>query len=477
MFCLIASTHSSLASSQFSQAEKNEHLSGGSHTHRLKAHRDSFLQPSPVLDLDEGLNFKVGQAIFEKIWVFSPSSTTASDGLGPLYNARSCHRCHIRNGRGQEPLLHDGDTNSKSPVSLFLRLSVPATTAEEKAMLDSGKIGFIPEPTYGSQLQTFAYPGGKSEGQLLVRYQTKDVQLNGEVVTLHAPEYQIINLGYGPLHNDLQFSPRTAPPMIGLGLLDTIDASDIKKLADPRDKNQDGISGKINWVWNIEQKAPAIGRFGWKASKPTLKQQNGAALNGDIGISSMLYPNPAGDCTMQQPACHQQPHGNSAIHDGLEASEKMMDLLLHYTRFIAVPPRRDVAKPNVLAGKKLFHEAGCASCHQPSFVTSKEAKPAQLANQKIWPYTDLLLHDMGEGLADHRPEFAANGREWRTPPLWGIGLTKMIGGEQFFLHDARALTLMEAIMWHGGEAESSQQAVKAFSILQRAQLIEFLESL
>lgn len=455
----------------------DQHLPGGSHTHSRPVDRHSFLHASPMLSPEQGLDFRVGQAIFEKIWVFSPSSTTASDGLGPLYHARSCHRCHVRNGRGQvtSPVIHGG--NASSPVSLILRLSIPALNAKDKALLSSGIAGVIPEPTYGTQLQTFAYPGGKSEAQIRIHYTRKAVLVGDESIELLQPDYRISSLAYGPLHEQVQISPRIAPPVIGLGLLEAIAAEDLVALSDPNDDNRDGISGKLNWVWNIEQQTQAIGRFGWKAGQPTLKQQNAAALNKDIGISSRLYPYPAGDCTDLQSECHQQSHGTSDIHDGQEASENMVAHLLYYTRFIAVPPRRNSNKPNVLAGQKLFHQAGCAACHHPSFLLPENTEVAQFSAQHIWPYTDLLLHDMGEALADHRPEFSANGREWRTPPLWGIGLTRMLGEGTFFLHDGRARTLLEAILWHGGEAEAAKQTVLHFSQTQRTQLIEFLESL
>jgi CxxC motif-containing protein (DUF1111 family) len=468
----------------FSKPEVNEERPGGNHTHRFQANRDSFLHPSPALDLDERLNFRVGQAIFEKIWVFATSSTTASDGLGPLYNARSCHRCHSRNGRGQESTILfkqttqlKQTTQQKSPVSLFLRLSIKATTPEQLSLLKSGQLAFIPEPTYGTQLQTFAYPGGRAEGKLSVSYTPLNIVLPDESVTLYQPSYSVSQLGYGPMHDEVLFSPRLTPPMIGLGLLEAIDDQSISALADPDDRNQDGISGKLNQVWDAENQKIAIGRFGWKASKKNLAQQNAAALNGDLGISSTISPNPAGDCTPKQIACYEQRHGSSDIHDGLEASQTMTDLLLYFTRYIAVPPRRDIAKPAVLKGKEHFYSAGCTDCHTPKFITSETAAPSHLAGQAIWPYTDLLLHDMGEGLADNRTEYLANGSEWRTPPLWGIGLTKTVGGAEFFLHDGRARSLLEAILWHGGEAEKSKQFVKNLTKLERDNLIIFLESL
>lgn len=454
----------------------NEKNAGGQHTHQKPANRLSFSHPSPALSMDKKLDFHVGKAIFEKIWVFAPSSTTASDGLGPLYNARSCVRCHKGNGRG----MIEG--NKSSSPALFLRLSIPPSTAKHQALLASGKVGFISEPTYGKQLQTFAYPGGKAEGQLVVNYKPIKIALmGGEVVEIQLPSYHIKDLGYGPIHQELLFSPRIAPPIIGLGLLEAITENDILKLADPEDKNKDGISGKANIVWDEKEQTSKLGRFGWKAGTPSLEQQNNAALSGDLGISSWMFPLHSGECTEKQTECLRQKHGNirrdKPGQDRLEASRVMTDLLVFYTRNIAVPSVRKIENLNRKKGKALFYQAGCQQCHQPSFVTGENTEQASLANQTIWPYTDLLLHDMGKGLADNRSEFLANGQEWRTPPLWGIGLTKTVSNDSFYLHDGRARTLLEAILWHGGEAEAAKQTIIKMDYEHRQQLISFLESL
>ena len=457
-------------------ASANELLPGGANTHNKSPNRFTFSHPSPTLTIEEELDFKVGQAVFEKIWVFAPSSTTASDGLGPLYNARSCSRCHKGNGRG----VIEG-SHSSSPA-LFLRLSIPPSNHQQEALLASGKLGFIPEPVYGKQLQTFAYPGGNAEGQLKVDYTAIKIDLNdNESIELQRPEYKISHLGYGPISKNFLFSPRIAPPLIGLGLLEAIDKNDILALADPQDLNKDGISGKTNTVWDEANGTLSLGRFGWKAGTPSLEQQNNAALNGDMGISSWHFPQHAGDCTTRQQKCKNQAHGNKRRDkpglEMLEASKVMTDLLLHYTRNIALPAARNINDENRNKGKELFHAAGCQHCHQPQFVTANIAEKSTLEKQTIWPYTDLLLHDMGKDLADKRPEFQANGQEWRTPALWGIGLTETVSGQSFFLHDGRARNLLEAILWHGGEAKNAQQAVVNMNNKQRQQLISFLESL
>ena len=288
--------------------------------------------------------------------------------------------------------------------------------------------------------------------------------------------YTAADLGYGPLHPDAMLSPRVAPQMIGLGLLEAVPAADILALADPEDANGDGISGRANVVWSAEFNQPLLGRFGLKAGHATIHEQSAAAFAGDIGISSPLFPAPWGECTEAQAACRALPHGNGDVR-GDEIDADGMELVTFYSRNLAVPMRSDVDDPQVLRGKEVFHDTGCASCHQPAFVTHRlEDRPEQ-SFQLIWPYTDMLLHDMGPGLADNRPEARATGREWRTAPLWGIGRTEQVSGHSYFLHDGRARSLLEAILWHGGEAQAQRDAVVEMRPEDRAALIRFLESL
>ena len=457
------------------QLEEGEIEQGGATTHHKAIDRHAFSLPAANLPFKKGLDFKLGNSIFKKLWVPAPSSTTASDGLGPLYNARSCMQCHIRDGRGHTP---DDSKPEDNAVSLFLRLSIPPQNEEQEQALAAGRIGVVPEPTYGAQLQDFAVTGLSAEGQMQIRYSEETITLSGgETVSLRRPSYAISDLGYGPLHPETMLSPRIAPPMIGLGLLESIPEASILALSDPHDRDSNGISGKANKVWDQQTKTAALGRFGWKAGSPTLNQQNNSAFNGDIGISTPYAVSPYGECTQKQENCLTMANGDSPHLDGFEASTSMVELLLFYTRHIAVPARRDANNPDVLAGKQVFYESGCISCHQPTFTTANIAGLPELSNQLIWPYTDLLLHDMGEELADNRPEFLANGSEWRTPPLWGIGLTKTISGQTHYLHDGRARTLLEAILWHGGEAEHAKQNVMNISVQDRDNLIKFLESL
>jgi len=459
----------------FSQAEPYERLPAGAATSTKFVNRDAFSQPSANMDFERQLDFRVGNGIFRKVWVSAPSSTTASDGLGPLHNARSCQRCHLKDGRGHPPAANWPDDTA---TSMFLRLSVPPPTAEWQEALDSHRAKVVPDPVYGGQLQDFAVQGHAAEGKMHITYEEKPVALaDGTVVHLREPTYAVTDLGYGPLDPEVMLSPRVAQQMIGLGLLNAIAEDGILARADPEDADGDGVSGRPNWVWHDEAEQVALGRFGWKAGNPSVRQQSAHAFNGDIGISNAVATAPWGDCTEAQAACRNAPHGNTPAQDDLEASNTMLDLVVFYAENLAVPARRDIDDPDVLAGKRHFYEAGCAACHTPKYVTQRDDSRPEQSFQLIWPYTDLLLHDMGPGLADNRTEGVADGQEWRTPPLWGIGLTETVSGHTFFLHDGRARNLLEAILWHGGEAEAAKQRVVEMSAEERDQLIRFLNSL
>jgi CxxC motif-containing protein (DUF1111 family) len=461
------------ATTDFSAPERWEVLSGGSATNRATLNRNAFSQPSANLSFEERADFFVGNGLFRRAWVSAPASTQGGDGLGPLYNARACQRCHLKDGRGHPP-AGPGD----SAVSMFLRLSVPAESAEDRELLATHRANVIPEPTYGGQLQDLALPGHAPEGRMVIDYEEVPVELaDGQIVHLRRPSYRIADLGYGPLHAEVMHSPRVAPPMIGLGLLEAVAEEDIRALADPDDADGDGISGRPNLVWSDEREEVVLGRFGWKAGEPTLNQQGSHAMAGDVGMSNPLFPAAWGDCTAAQSACRSAPNGNSAQHDRLEAPGEVMDQILFYARNLAVPARRGADDPLVLRGKRLFYESGCTGCHVPKLATRRDFEVGALAGQLIWPYSDLLLHDMGEGLADGRPEGVANGREWRTPPLWGIGLTETVNRHTYFLHDGRARSLTEAILWHGGEAKPARDAFAGMAKAERDALLAFLKSL
>lgn len=459
----------------FSQPEAGEMLPGGSTSHHKPYDRNAFSYSSANMSFEKQLDFRLGNGVFKKIWVSSPSSTSASDGLGPLYNARSCQSCHIRDGRGHPPAANWPDDNA---ISMFLRLSIPPQTAQQRHLIETGKTAVIPEPTYGGQLQDLAISGVEGEGHMVIHYtETPVILADGTTVTLRTPSYSISDLKYGPLHPETMISPRVAPPMIGLGLLEAIPAAAIEALSDPDDLDGDGISGRPNRVWNSIRQQHETGRFGWKAGHSTLLEQAVSAFRGDIGISTPLSNYPAGDCTERQTICMKQPDGNSQQHDNAEVSMQMLSLVEYYSRNLAVPARQKAAQPEVLHGKAVFHQSGCAQCHQPTFTTAAISDMPEQSEQRIWPYTDLLLHDMGADLADNRPEYSATGQEWKTPPLWGVGLTKTVSGDSYFLHDGRARNLLEAILWHGGEAEAARQQVIHLATSERNALITFLESL
>ena len=456
----------------FSKPEQFELMQGGAGTTKKRVNADSFSHSSANITFEEEGTFKLGNAIFRKNWVSSPSSTQASDGLGPLFNARACQSCHLKDGRGHPP------EGSADATSMFLRLAREAVTEEEKQAVASHQVLNFPDPVYGSQLQDLAVPGLVGEGRMRIDYEEMPVTLDdGAIVSLRKPAYSVENPAYGPLDERTTLSPRIANPMIGLGLVEQIHPADILANADPDDADGDGISGRASIVRDRSSGEPALGRFGWKAQTATIRQQSSDALAGDIGISSPEVPHHWGDCTPAQKACLDMPTGVQPRLGDTEAPEPIMDLVTFYSQNLAVPARRNVDKPQVLAGKRAFYEMGCTSCHTPKFVTRRDAPNKAHAFQLIWPYSDFLLHDMGEGLADGQQVGVANGQEWRTPPLWGIGLTQRVNNHTFFLHDGRARNLTEAILWHGGEAQSARDNFAAASAGEREALIRFLESL
>lgn len=438
-------------------------LSGGATTTFDKS-VNAFSLPASNMSILRRDQFFIGNAFFTQPWVSAPSSTTARDGLGPLFNSNSCQGCHTKDGRGQPP--HSlADTHFTS----LIRLSIPPTTAEHELVVKT--LGVIPEPTYGDQLQPLSIQGIQAEGKPVVEYETITGQFkDGTPYELLKPKVSLTHLTDGAVHADTQLSMRVAPVMVGMGLLEAIPEAALLAFADPDDSNGDGISGRPNRVWDIKTQQAQLGRFGWKANQPTVEQQTASAFQGDIGITSSLFPQQS--CTPQQTACLAAPDGGK-----LEVSDEILSQVTFYASTLAVPARRKVTDPQVQAGQVIFNKSACASCHIPHYVTGNKAGFPELEHQSIQPFTDLLLHDMGEGLADHRPDFAATGTEWRTAPLWGIGMIEKVNGHTRFLHDGRARNLMEAILWHGGEAEPSKQAVLNLDASERAALLAFLNSL
>ena len=436
-------------------------MTGGGGTVAQSDH-NAFSLPQGNLSMTKRLDFSVGNSFFRNPWVEAPASTDARDGLGPLFNTNSCQGCHIKDGRG-----HPHDENGPS-VSLFLRLAVPADPELDAELLKHH--GFKPAPVYGSQLQTSAIPGAKPEAELVVTWATAtDTLDDGTKVTLRQPAYIIQNLNYGPLPDNLLMSPRVAPPMIGLGLLEAIPEESLLANADPHDQDGDGISGTANQVWDRVTNQTTLGRFGWKAAEPTVRQQSMGAFAGDMGLTSTI--NPATDCSPKQ-QCDRFVSGGK-----FEVGDNIADFITFYASSLAVPARRDMAARGVQQGAQLFNDIGCAACHTPRHQTGIVISRPDLSQQTIWPYTDLLLHDMGPGLADGRGEFLADGNEWRTPPLWGLGLAQTVLPRAGFLHDGRARTPEEAILWHDGEARGAADRYRALPAEQRDALIRFLNSL
>ena len=419
--------------------------------------RNAFTLTARNLRDDRRNAFFDGNALFNRNWVTAPSSTESFDGLGPTFNASACAACHFKDGRGKPPT-----EPGEKPQSLLFRLSIPGQDPYG---------GPLADPVYGGQLQPLAILGVPAEGQMAMTYTTHEGQYaDGAAWSLEEPHYTLTNLAFGDPQPGLMISPRVAPAMIGLGLLEAIPDSTLEGLADPDDRDGDGISGRVNHVWDFEQQQVRVGRFGWKANQPSLSQQNKSAFRGDIGITSELFPEE--DCPPLQTACRQAPTGEEP-----QVSNQNLDPVTFYSRMLAVPARRDADAADVLRGRKLFRELGCSSCHVPRQETGVMDDAPELSRQVIFPYTDLLLHDMGEMLADHRPDFEATGSEWRTPPLWGIGLVQTVNHHTRFLHDGRARSLEEAILWHGGEGEAARERFRTLSATSRADLLRFLGSL
>lgn len=423
----------------------------------------AYDQPIAGMSPEQRLEFSLGKSLFERFWVPSPSSTTASDGLGPLFNARSCHSCHVNGGRGHAPTA---DQLGSDVPSFFIRLGAITQPSMDKV---------IGDPVYGRQIQPFSATKVMPEADYRVIWQQKLVQLaDGTEVKLRQPVLDWTRLNYGELAADTGISMRVSPPLVGMGLLDSIPLSRLQQLADPDDTNADGISGRINWR-EVNGNLVA-GRFGHKASNVSLREQNHSAFNGDLGLSTPLFPYPSGDCTSGQPLCIDSPNGNSPHLDDLEVSQEQSRLVDFFVAHMAPPAMRNLNEPWFLEGKAIFDELNCGACHTPKHITQSDRFPL-LDGKTIYPFTDLLLHDMGPELASDFPVYSANPQEWRTAPLWGIGLSDKISGRTGFLHDGRARTIEEAILWHGGEAQQSKRGYTQLNQEQRSVLIRFLESL
>ncbi|MCA0177965.1 MAG: c-type cytochrome [Proteobacteria bacterium] len=419
--------------------------------------RNAFSFPLATLDDDEAARFAVGNSFFRRNWVEAPASTRARDGLGPHFLARACAGCHVQDGRGDPS------------QGLLLRLSIPGRG-------DHG--GVVPEPTYGDQLNTLAIAGVKPEGQVVISHTPVTGRFaDGTPYTLQAPRYAITGLGYGPLHPKTLVGPRVAPQLAGVGLIEAIPEAELRANAAAQAAMAGPIKGRLALVWDPVAQGERVGRFGWKANVGSLAAQTAGAFVGDIGITSPHHPAEA--CMPAQRDCVAAPSGSGGGAPEIDA--RTLADVVFYQATLAPAARRNVEAPAVQAGARLFAQAQCAVCHRPSYVTGTSPFPAlstpKVAGVRIWPYTDGLLHDMGPALADGRPDNAASGSQWKTPPLWGVGLVHDVNGHRRLLHDGRANGVLEAILWHGGEAEGARQQVLRLSRTEREALVAFVESL
>ncbi|MFO1103063.1 MAG: di-heme oxidoredictase family protein [Methylocystis sp.] len=405
---------------------------------------EAFTQPIEGLDAAHAASFRKGSGIFRQAWVIGPSQDHPDFvGLGPLYNRLSCIACHVKNGRGAAP-----DSENGVARTMAARLSVEGRDAHG---------GPRAHPLYGAQLNPEGVSGVAGEGQAVVEFAEFDVTLSdGETITLRRPTLSFRHLAYGALGPQTKTSLRNAPPVFGLGLLEAV--SDAEIFAG---------RGRPNFVFNVETDKRTLGRFGLKANQPNLKQQIANAFVEDIGITSSLFPSE--NCAAQ----NECPNGAPK----LELADAQLDAVVTYIRALAPPARRDLDNRRVTDGESLFRAIGCSDCHRDTLHVAAFSPQPALNGVAIHPYSDLLLHDMGEGLADGREDFDAGPRDWRTPPLWGLGLAGKGGDGANFLHDGRARTPAEAILWHGGEAQSAADAFRNLPEQQRQALLAFLNSL
>ncbi len=441
--------------------EAGVELLGGPATVR-NASGKAFTFPAPPLSDAQRDTFSLGDHFFNRNWVSAPASTSGFDGLGPTFNATSCSACHNLDGRAAPPKSHQD-----AFLGLLLRISVPGEDVHG---------GPNPVPGYGDQIQHRSILGVPDEAVPSVRYEEVEGQYpDGERWSLRRPVYTLESPQFGPLPAALMLSPRIATAMIGLGLLESVSEQTLKSLEDENDRNDDGISGRVNWVWNTQTQALSAGRFGWKANQPSLRQQAAAASLGDMGISTPMVTTQ--NCPPEQAACRNAPNGADVATQEPEMDAMKFDAIVDYSKGLAVPARRAWTDATVKKGEALFSKIGCAGCHLPLLQGGDLERFPELSNIAFRPFTDLLLHDLGPALADGRPDFGATGSEWRTAPLWGHGLQRQVNGHQFFLHDGRARGFEEAIQWHGGEAEAVKMRFSALTRDERQALIRFLEDL
>lgn len=415
----------------------------------------AYSLPAPGLDPAQVELFANGRQEFHQHWVVLPV-IGGKWGRGPTSNGEECTGCHEGNGRGRAPASPD-----ENLVSMVVRLSVPGKDATGAP---------LPHPAYGDQLQEQGELGKvPAEGEASVIWEEREELLgDGTRVSLRSPRVAFRKLAFGPMGDDTLTSLRVAPPVIGAGLLDAVPEEQMLEIAAAQ--KTAGFNGRPNYVWDAERQALAIGRFGWKANQPTLRQQTAAAYLGDMGVTTVLFA--ADNCPSVQKACRNRPGGTVP-----EQTYRPFDEIVFYMQSLGVPAQRRTEALEVVHGERVFAQAQCAVCHVPALRTGDYPAMPRLARQVIRPYTDLLLHDMGDGLADGRPDFEAGGRDWRTAPLWGLGLGATVNGNTGLLHDGRARTLEEAVLWHGGEAAGAREAFRRLPRADRKALLAFLQSI
>ena len=440
-------------------------LSAGDFTLK-RADAEAFGEPAPVLTYKQQQPFMRGRNHFNQKWVIFPSMGGAW-GLGPTFIADKCSGCHIGAGRGMMPKADE------EPMGVLIRMSIPGKTEHG---------GPNPHPAYGDQFQNQGLTGKDAynhgvgdrvppEGTVYIEWDEAGVVefADGEKVTLRKPKPRFDKLTFGPLGEETMLSLRFTPPIFGMGLLEAVPEETLLSIA--KKQAEQGFSGRPNTVWDPYTKQSRMGRFGWKANVPTIRVQIAFAFLGDIGATtSMLIED---NCTSVQSLCLASTPNNRP-----EVVDSDWDEIEFWTQGLAVPARRNVNDPDFTRGEALFDQAKCSVCHVPTMTTAAEFKSLpQLANQTFHAYTDLLIHDMGEGLSDGRPDYQAEPREWRTPPLWGLGLSEIVTGSKSMLHDGRAANATEAILWHGGEAEVSRDAFRNMLKADRDALLRFLNSI
>ena len=426
--------------------------SGGETTTPLQ-NRNAFGSPAGNLTTEERLRFEIGNSFFTEGWVTAPASNDARDGLGPLMNAVSCSSCHVSDGRAAPPA--DSDDPERG---LLLRLGI----------LDGDEV--VAHPVYGGQLQDRAIAGVPVEGAIDISYtEMPGTYDDGTTYSLRAPQYSIAMQGYGDIGDTILISPRIAPVVSGMGLIEAIPVAAVLANVDEDDEDGDGISGRANFVASAVTGETMLGRFGWKANVATIEDQVAGAFLRDIGITSSVHPDE--NCTSTQSECLAAVSGGTP-----ELTAERLAEVVFYSSTLAVPARRDLDDSDVQAGAGLFGRLNCSGCHTPMFTTGSHSIAA-ISGQTIYPFTDLLLHDMGQDLADGKADGLATSYEWRTPPLWGIGLIETVNGHTNLLHDGRARSIEEAILWHGGEAKDAQTSFTMLNRDDRNRLIAFVESL